>query len=194
MYTTVVIAVAMMLMIAIGRCFRSEAVADEAVLKSAEKNVGSILPDDLAIGIGTNDGVDDGAVDGMMDKFSKEAMAPSSSSVVIPTEPTDGFDDGTGDGTTEGCNVVGALVTGGLVIGELVMGGLVTGGLVTGGLVTGAGVDGITTGGEVDGGVVVVPPPFGSLPNPETRNVILSNADENVMSVIVSPVETIFPF
>ena len=58
----------------------------------------------------------------------------------------------------------------------------------------GAGVDGITTGSDVEGGVVVAVPPFGSLPKPEIRNVILSNPDENVISEIVIPVDTIFPF
>ena len=77
--------------IIIGRCVVYKGAADDVPLNFAEKNVGSILLNDVVIGTGTNEGMDDGTVDGITDKFSKEAYAPSTlSSSVIPTEPTVG--------------------------------------------------------------------------------------------------------
>ena len=141
-------------------------------------------------------------MDGIYDKFSKEARAPSSSSSVIPTDAVVGTMLMVvigGDTTVVGATVAGALVTGALVTGGFVTGGLVTGALVTGGFVTGAvvtvatGVGGRMTGGDVDGGVVVVVvvPPLP--PKPDTRNVMVPVPD-TVMSVMVIPVVTIFPF
>lgn len=183
---------------------------EDFVLKFAEKNVGWTLLNAVTI-LGTNEGNVDGVEDGIYDKASKDANAPSSS--VTPTEPAVGKLVLIGAGTAVGRSVVGATVagarvagayvvgaidtgaavTGAAVTGALVTGGLVTGGLVTGGLVIGAGVDGITTGGDVDGGCVVPLLPSGLLPKPETRNVIVPVPDD-VMSVIVIPVMTIFPF
>lgn len=175
-------------------------VVRSVVLNLAEKKVGSILLSDVAI-TGTTEGIEDGALDGKIDKSSKEANDPPSSSSVIPMEPAVGMDVGIGTGApVVGRKVVGATVTGALVTGAMVTGASVTGAFVMGALVEigtdiGAGVEGMTMGGDVDGGVVVVVvPPFGSLPKPETRNVILSNDDEKVKSVIVIPVDTIFPF